>query len=52
VAFEPPDRVVVSWDNSPFWQVETDLDHTSEVEVRKRQLRSPPPSTSSSRRQI
>lgn len=34
LAFEPPDRVVVSWDISPYWQVETDLDHTSEVEVR------------------
>jgi uncharacterized protein YndB with AHSA1/START domain len=34
LAFEPPDRVVVSWDISPYWQIETDLDHTSEVEVR------------------
>jgi uncharacterized protein YndB with AHSA1/START domain len=34
LAFEPPDRVVVSWDISPNWQVETDLDHTSEVEIR------------------
>jgi uncharacterized protein YndB with AHSA1/START domain len=34
LAFEPPDRVVVSWDISPYWQVETNLDHTSEVEVR------------------
>jgi uncharacterized protein YndB with AHSA1/START domain len=34
LAFEPPDRVVFSWDISPQWQVETDLDKTSEVEVR------------------
>ncbi len=34
LAFEPPDRLVVSWDISPYWQVETNLDHTSEVEVR------------------
>ena len=34
LAFEPPDRVVVSWDISPHWQIETDLDRTSEVEVR------------------
>jgi uncharacterized protein YndB with AHSA1/START domain len=34
LAFEPPDRVVVSWDISPYWQIETDLGHTSEVEVR------------------
>jgi len=34
LAFEPPDRVVVSWDISPYWQIETDLDHTSEVEIR------------------
>ncbi len=34
LAFEPPDRVVFSWDISPRWQIETDLDLTSEVEVR------------------
>lgn len=34
LAYEPPDRVVFSWDISPQWQVETQLDHTSEVEVR------------------
>jgi uncharacterized protein YndB with AHSA1/START domain len=34
LAFEPPDRVVFSWDISPMWQIETDLDRTSEVEVR------------------
>ena len=34
LAYEPPDRVVISWDISPQWQIETDLDKTSEVEVR------------------
>ena len=34
LAYEPPDRVVFSWDISPQWQVETDADKTSEVEVR------------------
>ena len=34
LAFEPPDRVVFSWDISPQWQLETDLDKTSAVEVR------------------
>jgi uncharacterized protein YndB with AHSA1/START domain len=34
LAYEPPTRVVISWDISPQWQVETDLDKTSEVEVR------------------
>jgi len=32
--FEPPHRVVFSWDISPRWQVETNPDLTSEVEVR------------------
>jgi uncharacterized protein YndB with AHSA1/START domain len=34
LAYEPPDRVVFSWDISPQWQVETDLGKASEVEVR------------------
>jgi uncharacterized protein YndB with AHSA1/START domain len=34
LAFEPPNRVMFSWDISPHWQIETDLDKTSEVEVR------------------
>ena len=34
LAYEPPDRVVFSWDISPYWQIESDLNHTSEVEVR------------------
>jgi uncharacterized protein YndB with AHSA1/START domain len=32
--FDPPGRVVFSWDISPRWQLETDPDRTSEVEVR------------------
>jgi uncharacterized protein YndB with AHSA1/START domain len=32
--FEPPHRVVFSWDISPQWQVENDPDNTSEVEIR------------------
>jgi uncharacterized protein YndB with AHSA1/START domain len=34
LAYEPPDRVVFSWDISPQWQIEADPDLTSEVEVR------------------
>ena len=34
LAYEPPNRVVFSWDISPQWQLETDLEKTSEVEVR------------------
>jgi uncharacterized protein YndB with AHSA1/START domain len=34
LAYEPPNRVVISWDFSPHWQLETDLEKTSEVEVR------------------
>jgi uncharacterized protein YndB with AHSA1/START domain len=34
LAYEPPERVVFSWDISPQFQIETDLDKTSEVEVR------------------
>lgn len=34
LAYEPPARIVFSWDISPHWQIETDLDKTSEVEVR------------------
>jgi uncharacterized protein YndB with AHSA1/START domain len=34
LAFQPPERLVFSWDLSPQWQVESDLDNTSEVEVR------------------
>jgi uncharacterized protein YndB with AHSA1/START domain len=34
LAFEPPNRVVFSWDISPQWRIETDPEKTSEVEVR------------------
>jgi uncharacterized protein YndB with AHSA1/START domain len=34
LAYEPPDRVLISWDINPRWQIETDLEKTSEVEVR------------------
>ena len=34
LAYQPPERVVFSWDISPHWQLETDPAHSSEVEVR------------------
>lgn len=34
LAYEPPTRVVFSWDISPQWQIETDRAKCSEVEVR------------------
>ncbi len=34
LVYEPPDRIVFSWDISPQWQVEQNPDNTSEVEVR------------------
>jgi uncharacterized protein YndB with AHSA1/START domain len=34
LAYEPPNRIVFSWDISPQWQIEPDHDKTSEVEVR------------------
>lgn len=33
LAYDPPSRVVFSWDITLDWQVQTDLDKTSEVEV-------------------
>ena len=33
LAFEPPSRVVFSWDISPQWTIETEPDNASEVEV-------------------
>src|SRR5579863_8935699 len=34
LAYDPPNRVVISWDIGPTWQIETDPEKTSEVEVR------------------
>jgi uncharacterized protein YndB with AHSA1/START domain len=34
LAYEPPHRVLFSWDVSSNWQLELELDRTSEVEVR------------------
>jgi uncharacterized protein YndB with AHSA1/START domain len=34
LVYEPPNRVVISWDISPHWQIESDIDRASEVEVR------------------
>jgi uncharacterized protein YndB with AHSA1/START domain len=34
LAYEPRNRVVFSWDINTQWQLETDLERTSEVEVR------------------
>jgi uncharacterized protein YndB with AHSA1/START domain len=33
LAYDPPDRVVFSWDIGPQWNLEADPDNTSEVEV-------------------
>ena len=33
LAYDPPGRVVFSWDIGPTWQVETEPDNASEVEV-------------------
>src|ERR1700722_5166266 len=34
LVYEPPKRLVISWDISPRWEIETDLDKASEVEGR------------------
>src|SRR5215207_9007879 len=34
LAYEPPARVVFSWDIGPTWQIESDPERVSEVEVR------------------
>jgi uncharacterized protein YndB with AHSA1/START domain len=34
LAYEPPDRILFTWDIDPHWQIETNLEKTSEVEVR------------------
>jgi uncharacterized protein YndB with AHSA1/START domain len=33
LAYEPPHRFVISWDINMQWQIETDPDKTSEIEV-------------------
>jgi uncharacterized protein YndB with AHSA1/START domain len=34
LAYEPPNRVVISWDIDLQWQLEADPDRTSEIEIR------------------
>jgi uncharacterized protein YndB with AHSA1/START domain len=34
LAYDPPERIVFSWDITTAWKLETDLSKTSEVEVR------------------
>ena len=34
LAYEPPARLLFTWDVNPHWQIESDLEKTSEVEVR------------------
>ena len=34
LAYEPPNRVVISWDINGQWRIETDPEKTSEIEVR------------------
>jgi uncharacterized protein YndB with AHSA1/START domain len=34
LAYEPPDRILFTWDISPRWQIEDDLSRASEVEER------------------
>lgn len=34
LAYDPPNRIVLSWDIDPYWQIETDPSRTSEWEVR------------------
>lgn len=34
LAYEPPHRVVFSWDITPSWELQTDYEKTSEIEVR------------------
>jgi uncharacterized protein YndB with AHSA1/START domain len=38
LAFEPPHRLLFSWDISPRWQLETDPNRTSEIEIRFTEL--------------
>ncbi|GIJ76507.1 Uncharacterized conserved protein YndB, AHSA1/START domain [Micromonospora phaseoli] len=34
LAYDPPDRIIFSWDISPQWRIETEPGNTSEVEIR------------------
>jgi uncharacterized protein YndB with AHSA1/START domain len=34
LAYEPPERLVIAWDISPRWELETDPARASEVEIR------------------
>jgi uncharacterized protein YndB with AHSA1/START domain len=34
LAYEPPERIVFTWDISPAWQIESNPERSSEVEVR------------------
>lgn len=34
LAYEPPHRLVISWDIGPTWQIEPDPEKASEVEIR------------------
>ena len=34
LAYEPPDRILFTWDINPTWQIEADLSKSSKVEVR------------------
>jgi len=34
LVYEPPERLVFTWDITPHWQLETDFNRASEVEVR------------------
>ena len=34
LAFDPPERLVISWDINQRWQIEADPDKTSEVEIK------------------
>jgi hypothetical protein len=43
LAFEPPHRVVFSWDISPYWQIESNPDHTSDSRVRRSRAVHPSP---------
>jgi uncharacterized protein YndB with AHSA1/START domain len=38
LAYEPPRRLVISWDINPQWKIERDPERTSEVEVRFTEL--------------